>query len=45
MIANGIGGMMVAHLDVPALDTARGPSTLSRPIVTGLLRQQLGFRG
>jgi len=45
MIANGIGGMMVAHLQVPALDTARGPSTLSRPIVTGVLRQQLGFRG
>ena len=45
MIANGIGGMMVAHLDVPALDTARGPSTLSRPTVTGVLRQQLGFRG
>ncbi len=45
MIANGIGGMMVAHLDVPALDTARGPSTLSKTIVTGLLRQQLGFRG
>jgi beta-N-acetylhexosaminidase len=45
MIANGIGGMMVAHLDVPALDTARGPSTLSKPIVTGVLRQQLGFRG
>jgi beta-N-acetylhexosaminidase len=45
MIANGIGGMMVAHLDVPALDTARGPSTLSKPTVTDLLRQQLGFRG
>jgi beta-N-acetylhexosaminidase len=45
MIANGIGGMMVAHLDVPALDTARGPSTLSKPTVTGLLRQQLGFKG
>jgi len=45
MIANGIGGMMVAHLNVPALDTMRGPSTLSKPIVTGVLRQQLGFRG
>jgi beta-N-acetylhexosaminidase len=45
MIANGIGGMMVAHLHVPALDTARGPSTLSKPTVTGLLRQQLGFKG
>ncbi|RZL12433.1 MAG: serine hydrolase, partial [Hymenobacter sp.] len=45
MIANGIGGMMVAHLSVPALDTVRGPSTLSKPIVTGILRQQLGFKG
>ncbi|TDN37530.1 serine hydrolase [Hymenobacter sp. UV11] len=45
MIANGIGGMMVAHLNVPALDTVREPSTLSKPIVTGVLRQQLGFRG
>ncbi|GAB3636997.1 glycoside hydrolase family 3 N-terminal domain-containing protein [Hymenobacter arcticus] len=45
MIANGIGGMMVAHLNVPALDTVRGPSTLSKPIVTGILRQQLGFKG
>ncbi len=45
MIANGIGGMMVAHLSVPALDTVRGPSTLSRPIITGVLRQQLGFKG
>ena len=45
MIANGIGGMMVAHLNVPALDTVRGPSTLSKPIVTGVLRQQLGFKG
>ena len=45
MINNGIGGVMVAHLNVPALDTSGGPSTLSRPIVTGVLRQQLGFRG
>ncbi len=45
MIRAGIGGMMVAHLQVPALDTARGPSTLSHGIVTGLLREQLGFRG
>lgn len=45
MITSGIGGMMVAHLNVPALDTTGAPSTLSKPIVTGLLRQQLGFRG
>ena len=45
LIANGLGGMMVAHLNVPALDTVSGPSTLSRPIVTGLLREQMGFKG
>lgn len=45
VIANGIGGMMVAHLNVPALDTTGAPSTLSKPIVTGVLRQQLGFKG
>jgi beta-glucosidase-like glycosyl hydrolase/CubicO group peptidase (beta-lactamase class C family) len=45
MIANGIGGMMIAHLDVPALDNTGAPTTLSKPVVTGLLRQQLGFKG
>jgi len=45
MIASGIGGMMVAHLNVPALDNSGAPTTLSKPVVTGLLRQQLGFKG
>lgn len=45
MIANGIGGMMVAHLNVPALDASGAPTTLSKPVVTGVLRQQLGFEG
>ncbi len=45
LIARGVGGVMVAHLHVPALDTAAGPSTLSKPIIEGLLRQELGFRG
>ncbi|MGI4875809.1 MAG: glycoside hydrolase family 3 N-terminal domain-containing protein [Janthinobacterium lividum] len=45
MIASGIGGMMVAHLNVPALDNSGGPTTLSPAVITGLLRQQLGFRG
>ena len=45
LIAGGLGGMMVAHLNVPALDTTGGPSTLSRPIVTDLLRQKMGFQG
>jgi beta-N-acetylhexosaminidase len=35
---------MTAHVLYPALDAQR-PATLSAPIVTGLLRQALGFDG
>ncbi len=46
LIRNGLSGAMIAHLSIPALDaTPHLPSTLSRPIVTGLLRQELGFQG
>ncbi|MCC3154258.1 glycoside hydrolase family 3 N-terminal domain-containing protein [Hymenobacter sp. BT770] len=45
LIAGGLGGMMVAHLNVPALDTVSGPSTLSRPIITDFLRKEMGFKG
>ena len=45
LIAGGLGGMMVAHLNVPALDTVPGPSTLSKPIIEGVLRQEMGFKG
>lgn len=45
LIKAGVGGVMVAHLNIPALDSARGPSTLSKRIVTGLLRNELGFTG
>ncbi|MBC8081872.1 MAG: serine hydrolase [Hymenobacter sp.] len=45
LMRRGLGGMMVAHLNVPALDTTGLPSTLSRPIITGLLKQRLGFEG
>jgi CubicO group peptidase (beta-lactamase class C family) len=38
--------MMVAHLEVPALDSTKGqPSTLSKPIVTDILSTELGFHG
>ncbi|GAB2767455.1 beta-glucosidase-like glycosyl hydrolase/CubicO group peptidase (beta-lactamase class C family) [Hymenobacter luteus] len=45
LIKRGIGGMMVAHLNIPALDTTGLPSTLSKPIIQGLLQQKLGFEG
>ncbi len=42
----GITGIMIAHMNIPALDTTvHLPSTLSRPIVTGVLKDQLGFKG
>ncbi|MBC6696511.1 glycoside hydrolase family 3 N-terminal domain-containing protein [Hymenobacter puniceus] len=45
LMARGLGGMMVAHLNIPALDTTGMPSTLSAPITTGLLKQKMGFEG
>ena len=36
---------MTAHILFPQLDPARVPATMSRPILTGLLREQLGYRG
>ncbi|MDO3640681.1 glycoside hydrolase family 3 protein [Mucilaginibacter sp. L3T2-6] len=45
-INEGISGVMIAHMDIPALDTTKNlPSTLSRPIVTGLLKDSLRFKG
>ena len=44
-IAAGVGAMMVGHLSVPCLDDSGTPATLSHPIVTGLLRDKLNFRG
>lgn len=46
LIANGLGSMMVAHLSIPALDTTKNQaSTLTKSIVTGLLKDTLGFKG
>ena len=45
LIQAGVGGIMVAHLNVAALDPSGVPSTLSRPIITDVLKNQLGFTG
>lgn len=42
-VRSGVPAIMVAHVTVPAYDTR--PATVSRRIVTGLLRQRLGFEG
>jgi beta-N-acetylhexosaminidase len=45
-IYDGYAGVMTGHLYVPALDKTRNlPSSFSHPIVTGLLQEELGFRG
>jgi beta-N-acetylhexosaminidase len=41
----GVQSIMTAHIVVPALDASERPATLSRPILTGLLRQRMGFEG
>ena len=40
----GLPAVMVGHIDVRAVDPGV-PSSLSRPVVTGLLRDELGFAG
>ncbi|CAM5257706.1 beta-N-acetylhexosaminidase OS=Streptomyces glaucescens OX=1907 GN=SGLAU_12585 PE=3 SV=1 [Streptomyces glaucescens] len=44
-IEAGVDSIMTAHILVPALDDSGDPATLSRPILTGILREQLGFDG
>ena len=45
-IAAGADAVMTAHIEMPALDpTPKTPTTLSQPIVQGLLRKDLGFGG
>lgn len=53
LIAGGVGGVMVAHLSVPALDNAAisatagqtMPTTLSKKVVTALLKEQMQYEG
>ena len=44
-IKSGVDSIMTAHLAVPALEDPALPATLSAKILSGLLRDELGFRG
>jgi len=44
-IKAGIDSIMTAHIVVPSLDPSGDPATLSKPILTGVLRNELGFKG
>jgi len=46
LIDQGLSSVMVAHLNVPSLEKRRGfPSSLSKYIVTDILKEKLGFKG
>jgi beta-N-acetylhexosaminidase len=44
-IAHRVDAIMTAHIVVPSLDPSGDPATLSNPIITGILRQQMHFDG
>lgn len=46
LMNKGIGGVMVAHLYVPSLESGKGiPASVSKNIITGLLKEKLGYQG
>lgn len=44
-IQSGVDAVMTAHLNVPALEPVEMPATVSKNVLTGLLRGELGFKG
>ncbi|MDT3424940.1 beta-N-acetylhexosaminidase [Paenibacillus forsythiae] len=44
-IRAGVDAIMSAHIYFPALESWKLPVTLSRAVLTGLLREELGFEG
>lgn len=41
----GFSGMLTAHLNIPAIEQQRIPTTMSHHCVTDLLKNQMGFEG
>jgi beta-N-acetylhexosaminidase len=44
-VEEGVGGVMSAHIALPRIETERLPATLSRRMLTGVLRDELKFGG
>jgi len=44
-IATGVDVIMSAHIVFPKIDPSGDPSTLSPTVLTGMLRNELGYRG
>lgn len=46
MIKAGVSSIMVGHLNVPALDDRKNhPSSISKPIITNLLKEDYNYKG
>lgn len=46
LFSRGLGSVMVGHLFVPSIDSTKNiASSISKPIVTDLLKNELGFKG
>ncbi len=46
LINDGLSSVMVAHLNIPSLESRSNyPSSISKNVVTGLLKEKLGFNG
>jgi beta-N-acetylhexosaminidase len=46
LIADSVASVMVAHINIPALDNAPNrPTTLSPAVINGLLKKDMGYQG
>ena len=46
IIKEGLSSVMVAHLEVPSMEIKKGmPSSLSEQIISGILKEEMGFKG
>lgn len=46
IIPHGVSSIIIGHLDVPVLDSRENhPASLSKPIVTGVLKDKLNYNG
>ncbi|MEQ1885868.1 MAG: glycoside hydrolase family 3 N-terminal domain-containing protein [Bryobacteraceae bacterium] len=44
-IAHGVDSIMTAHMTVPAMEPEDIPATVSKKVLTGVLREELAFKG
>jgi beta-glucosidase-like glycosyl hydrolase len=44
-VEEGVGGVMSAHIALPRIEESKVPATLSELMLTGVLRQEMDFKG